>query len=249
MKVVSVRIINLSERELAFANDIKVLVGGKEIIPIDPQVIKHKLRQSAPIYLLYSPLVLYFYEAGSPNSPELVLPIGIPIAIGNMGVAATANQKFLNELFYYDLLDDILYPGETKDGIICFYGLQNEPVSFEIKGEDCGEDLSLIKHEPQHSLLVADSIFINPNDSDYLNYKERFEMILKNDPGITEYEFFERKDNYGTLRARGFKARHSYGKNSFFCKIGTWEYSNRKGKLKETINYDLNEEMVRIVKH
>ena len=118
VKVVAIKITNDSGQAFTFGEAVKVFANDMEIEPMLPDQIKKSLKQSTPIYLLYSLLVLNIGNCENGDCNTTTIPIGIPITIGNMAVAGSANQKFLGELNHTDLSKKEIGPGETVHGLI-----------------------------------------------------------------------------------------------------------------------------------
>ncbi|MCF8372421.1 MAG: hypothetical protein K9H64_12405 [Bacteroidales bacterium] len=249
-RVVAIEITNLTDSPLIFSPDIKVLLSGNEVALLDPYLVKSKIRQLVPIYLLYLPLSLYGNTNGEHNFQPFIFPIGIPISIINLSVSGFANKNFKDELIEYDLTKAVLNPHKKVYGILCFYGSDNSPITFSIRGSECGEDYFLSKKQMKNSSLSEENIYFNPSDNDYASYVLRFEELLKNDPNVISYKYIEKSSYSGRIKYRGFKANHRYGNelNSTF-RIGTWQYFDRNGNLEETIDYDFNDNPVKVTKN
>lgn len=246
-RIVAVEITNLTDSQLIFSEDIKVLIRGNEVALLNPYFVKSKIRQLVPIYVLYLPMGLYIYRYREENYTSFNFPIGIPLTIINLSVSAFANKNFKDELIEYDLTKAVLNPHKKAYGILCFTGSDNSPITFSIRGSECGEDYVLSKEQMKNSSLLEENIYFNPSDSDYVSYVLRFEELLKNDPNVISYKYKEKTNHSGRIKYRGFKANHRYGNelNSTF-RIGTWQYFDRNGSLEETIDYDFNDNPVRV---
>ena len=128
--VVAVKITNNTSNALHFNRDLKIVSNGRELIPMEREVVSKKIRQRVAIYLLYALLTVQTQtlKCGSTSTgcefDRKVYPIGIPIAIGNMVVAGSANDNFKNELLIYDLNNKTIEPGQTVHGILGFRNLE-----------------------------------------------------------------------------------------------------------------------------
>ena len=132
--VVAVRITNNSEREIDFYEDVKIRSNDSEIIPLDPEVVGQSIRQGVAIYLLYGLITIQTYECSFGGcETTAVYPIGVPIAIGNMVVAGSANTNFKNEVKAYSLVDKRILPGQTVYGILGFRELEFGNLSISLK--------------------------------------------------------------------------------------------------------------------
>ncbi len=118
LQVVSIKVTNNSEKAISFAEDIKVYSRNQIVLPVEPEIIQGQLKQPTPVYLLYGLLWLTISKCENDDCNNTPLPIGLPIAIGNMVVAGTANENFLAELKHHNLLTKKIEPGETAFGLM-----------------------------------------------------------------------------------------------------------------------------------
>ena len=244
LRVISVELTNLTNHDIVFSKDVTVIMGQSAILPVVPEIVKARIHQVVPMYLFYCLGIITFTKYEENSSKTTVIPVGIPIALGNMIVANTANEKFLKELKLYNLSDKVIRSGETVYGILSFNATGNTPLFFQLKEEGCGEIINLLQSEPdRHD--IKNRIYFEKSDSTYENYILRMKDMLKQDKGIISVEFIEKRNKKGTILYRGFKARHKYGVNQEYAyKIGTWEYYLEDGKLDNTIQYDMRERPV-----
>lgn len=248
IKVVAVEITNLTGRDINFKNDVQIKLGQTEIMPMEPEMVKAKIHQNVPVYLLYSFLILQKTTYGYYRSYTKTYPIGIPIALGNMIVAGSANKKFLAELKQYDITKETIKSGETKQGIICFNSFGSDPIDISLRNSDCGNSYNLLSNNSNQILDLSSVLYFTTTDSSYMSYINRVQSLLRQDFGILSYEFFVSKNRDGSINCRGIKAKHNYGvNNEYKYKIGTWEYYSKDGKLEKTINYDLKENIVKVI--
>ncbi|MEQ9264849.1 MAG: hypothetical protein RLN81_06480 [Balneolaceae bacterium] len=133
LQLVAVRVTNRSDSQIIFEEDVTLYAGGRMLRPIDPDIIKSQLKQNAPLYLLYSLLWLQISSCEDNECDTTNLPIGVPIALGNMAVAGSANGKLLEELNEYDILDRPINPGETVYGIIGIKDTGYNPLTIQIR--------------------------------------------------------------------------------------------------------------------
>jgi len=125
LSVVSVKITNNTDSVINTSN-LKLFYGSKEIIPVNPEAAAMQLKQGTAIYLLYCLLAIYITKdelvsSGSGVRMEhetTVIPIGIPIGVGNMIGAGAANQNLRKEFLKYDISNKNINPHETIYGII-----------------------------------------------------------------------------------------------------------------------------------
>ncbi|MFM9841287.1 MAG: hypothetical protein ACKVOQ_23685 [Cyclobacteriaceae bacterium] len=143
VKVVSVKIVNNSDKNLVIGQNTKFYTGNSELRLIEPNTIHQQLKQGVPIYLLYlllSPTQLTTGSSTINNNGTITsastTPIGLilgpGIAIGNMAVAGTANQNFLRELNEFNLINKTIAPGQTVFGLIGINDIGYNPVRLVV---------------------------------------------------------------------------------------------------------------------
>ena len=134
LSVVAVKIHNHSDSVL-FTSKMKLFAGTREVIPVSPILAAKALRQGVAIYLLYSLLTFTLtkqeFTGHGVENHYTVLPIGIPIAIGNMIGAADANAHLKREFMKYDISNKSIKPGETLYGIITLMGASHDPLNVK----------------------------------------------------------------------------------------------------------------------
>lgn len=135
--LVAVKITNTTGRPLKFPEDIALQAGNQDIMLLDPQFIHSKLKQGVPIYLLYllfTPMKLYTNNSnGDYNSYDVGYLLGPGLTALNMGIAASANNKFKEDLLDYSLANRVIEDGETVYGIIGFQDVGYAPIKIELK--------------------------------------------------------------------------------------------------------------------
>lgn len=117
-QIISVKITNNSDKAISFADHIKIFSGTQPVIPEAPEKIRRIIKQTTPAYLLYGLLWLNISKCENLECESTSLPIGIPIAIGNMIVSGAANGDFLSELRQNNLINKVIEPGETAYGLM-----------------------------------------------------------------------------------------------------------------------------------
>jgi hypothetical protein len=143
VKVISIKIVNNSERNLVIGQNAKFYTGNSELRLIEPSTIHQQLKQGVPIYLLYlllSPMQLTtgsstINSSGritSASSTPIGLILGPAISIGNMAVAGTANQNFLHELNQFNMINKTIEPGQTVFGLIGINDIGYNPVRLVV---------------------------------------------------------------------------------------------------------------------
>lgn len=135
IRLVAIKIENQSDKVMRLGENFNLYAGPNMIQPISPEILHMELKQGVAIYLLYS---LIWYTQGECDEygnceTTLILPVGIPISIGNMVVAGGANSQFKNELLMNNLLTKEINPGDTAYAIV---GVSNSgflPLSIQMK--------------------------------------------------------------------------------------------------------------------
>ena len=128
VKLVAIKITNNSGKDIMFGKEAKLTYeNGQEIYVMDNDKVYKLLKQSPASYLWYlllTPVNLYTSKP-SPNgyqqetsSTPIGLILGPGLAGGNMIVASSANNKFKEELFEYNMIGTVIKNGETKYGLI-----------------------------------------------------------------------------------------------------------------------------------
>ncbi|MFT6149768.1 MAG: hypothetical protein ACJAUH_002462 [Saprospiraceae bacterium] len=116
INVISVKIKNNTDYEISVKDDLIFRMGNKELEPLESVVVTDNIRQPAPLYALYGLLFLNITR----NNQGVSLPIGVPIAIGNIAVASSANRKFREDFSIYNIRNEKIAPGETLSGLVAF---------------------------------------------------------------------------------------------------------------------------------
>jgi hypothetical protein len=136
IKVVSVKIVNNSSKELTIGGNTKFYSGNSELRLIEPSTVHRQLKQGVPIYLLYLLLTPMTFNTsnsnGTVNSTPIGYGVGPGISFGNMAVAGSANQNFLRELNEFNLINKKIVPGQTVFGLIGINDIGYNPVKLVI---------------------------------------------------------------------------------------------------------------------
>jgi hypothetical protein len=133
ISVVAIKISNHTDSTL-YTSRMKIFFGTKEVIPLNAFSASQMLKQGVVIYLLYSLLGLYVATGPSNTYGQThytVIPIGIPIAAGNMLGAGAANTNLRNEFLKYDISDRIIKPGQDLFAIVSLKEITHEPLRVE----------------------------------------------------------------------------------------------------------------------
>ncbi|MBI2269577.1 MAG: hypothetical protein HYU69_04380 [Bacteroidetes bacterium] len=102
------------------------------MILMEPLVVKELIQQFVPGYLPY--VLLVFVKMYTINNDGVVktYPIGLilgpVIAVGNMGMAASANYSLYSELNEYNIINKNIQKGETIYGIIGVREMGYDPI-------------------------------------------------------------------------------------------------------------------------
>ncbi|MGV3588637.1 MAG: hypothetical protein ACO1OF_16650 [Adhaeribacter sp.] len=136
MQVVAVRITNNSDKTLRLNDNLKLIVGNNQTVPVDPTIVAQNIKQGTWIYLLYLPLTFTFtinHTGRLEDNKTTTLPVGAFGSLYNIVVASSANKNFREELKKYNLLDKTIEPGQTVYGLITVHSLTSDPIKFQIQ--------------------------------------------------------------------------------------------------------------------
>ena len=131
IKLVSVKISNYSDRSLVFGKDLRIYANGEPVTPLEPQAVYKNLKQNPPIYLLYLLLTFSWLNINGGDDIPIGLVLGPGLALGNMGVAAGANKKFMFELEANSLINKEIGPGKTVYGLVGIVDSGYSPLTLE----------------------------------------------------------------------------------------------------------------------
>ena len=137
VSVLTVRIQNNTDSVIKFS-DLRIFQGNNQVIPVSNLAAANKVKQPVWPYVFYSLLVVYIDQGvsmdnnGNMQQDYIAIPIGIPIAAGNMIGAGSANSNLRNEFVKYDLSSKSINPHETIYGIMVLQGFDHQPVRFEL---------------------------------------------------------------------------------------------------------------------
>ncbi|HEX5171682.1 MAG TPA: hypothetical protein VFW11_21030 [Cyclobacteriaceae bacterium] len=118
IKLVAVKIENNTGRTISLRNDVRIYSGERQVLPLDPKIVHHSLRQPAPLYLLWGLLWLTITNCDDDDCSVTPIPVGLGIGLINVGIASSANSKFLDELYQTNILDKEIKAGETAYGLV-----------------------------------------------------------------------------------------------------------------------------------
>ena len=119
VRVVALKIENNSPETLKLGENFFIYAGPNVVQPMEPAMVHKQLKQGVAIYLLYSLIWLNRTECqGDDCQTKAIIPIGVPITIGNMIAAGSSNKRFHEELIQYDLNTKAIEPGKTVYALI-----------------------------------------------------------------------------------------------------------------------------------
>lgn len=135
IRLVALKIENRSDKVMRLGENFNVYAGQNLIQPIAPEIVHRELKQGCAIYLLYSLIWFSQGECDEYGNCEttLILPVGVPISVGNMIVSGGANNQFRAELLTNNLLNKEITPGETAYAIVGISDSGFQPLSIKLK--------------------------------------------------------------------------------------------------------------------
>lgn len=136
MNVVAVKIYNNTGRPLEYGKNYRIYSGNQEANLLGPEITADIIKQKAGFhffYLLFLPTTIETGTTSNSSSFPLGLILGPALAVGNYAVAATANKRFREELFDYDLERKVIAPGETAYGLITLRENGLLPLTLRVK--------------------------------------------------------------------------------------------------------------------
>jgi hypothetical protein len=125
--ILSVKLINNTNKELDFNKNVKCYMGDRELYPLESNSVTSRIKQGVIGYILYGFVFLYIGNEENVTT----IPIGLPIGIGNMIAAGSSNGKFKREFSEYNLVNKTINPGDTIYGLVAFKDI--EYGKFEMK--------------------------------------------------------------------------------------------------------------------
>jgi hypothetical protein len=136
LNVVAVKIVNTTTQNITIGQTAKFYSGENEVNLLDMGFTHKALKQTTPSYLLYLLLTPTRFVATRNGTVTTNIPIGVllgpGLAGGNIAFAASANKKFKEELFLYDLNNKQIAPGQTVYGLISFRNEEFLPLKLKI---------------------------------------------------------------------------------------------------------------------
>jgi len=133
LQVVSVKIVNNSEKTLVFNQNYFLMAEDTRITTLPPNYVVSRLKQGVPIYLLYMLLTPMQFSSGNTDGAPIGLILGPGITAFNMVTAGQSNGKLRKELEDHDLNTHEIAPGETFYGLMGISNTGYAPLSIELK--------------------------------------------------------------------------------------------------------------------
>jgi hypothetical protein len=133
IRVVALEVTNLTDAPINFKDDVEIFSGDRQILLMEPEQIKHGIRQVAPLYLLWSLFWLTITKCENNDCSVIPLPVGVVIGLTNMSMASGANRNLLYDLKRFDLQKKTIEPGETVFGLIGIEANSNEALEIRFK--------------------------------------------------------------------------------------------------------------------
>ena len=118
IRLIAIKITNHNDFSINVRRDLQFYTYNTPIMPLEAQSTYNALKQTAFLYVLYGFIIIptQTYNAGNPSN--IWIPVGLPFAAWNMGLAFSANNKFRTELEIFNIQNRIIPPGESAVGLI-----------------------------------------------------------------------------------------------------------------------------------
>jgi len=133
IRLVAVQFTNLSSRTVTFPDDVEILAGDQRVTVLQPDEASRKLKQIAPLYMLWSVLWVVVSKCDEQDCTSIPIPVGALIGLGNTIKAGNANKNLLMDLMHYNILNKVVAPGETVTGIISIAVNSGQPLEIRMK--------------------------------------------------------------------------------------------------------------------
>lgn len=140
VRLVALKLTNLSEKDLVFGQDLKITYeNGNAITLLERSQIYSETRQIAAVYFLYLALTPFEFtvttrNSNGPSSSDS-FPFGLfagpGLAARNVIVAHTSNKRYKKELKEHYLLGKTLKKGETTYGLIGIVSSNYDAIKFK----------------------------------------------------------------------------------------------------------------------
>ena len=130
IRLVAVKITNRYDFSVNVRRDLQFFAYNMPIEPLEAQITYNALKQRALLYGLYG---FIFIPVNTYNSGKIWIPLGLPFAIWNIGIATGANNKFRTELEVFNIRNKILQPGASAVGLIAIKDDDYPELSVRLK--------------------------------------------------------------------------------------------------------------------
>jgi hypothetical protein len=133
-RLVAIKITNNNDFSLNVRNDIQFMAYGQPMQLMPTQLLYNKLKQRSLFYALYAFILIPLETYPTASTPRTILiPVGLPFAIWNVGVSIKANQNLSMELELFNIQNRILLPGESIIGLIGIQDKEAPALSIGLK--------------------------------------------------------------------------------------------------------------------
>jgi len=112
-----------------------VRTGGRVLYPVSPATVADETRQAVWTRLLWG-LVSYPVESG--DHTEIVLPVGLPVAVFNIAMSRSANRLAARSYAEQSLFGQTVAPGQTTHGLLFLETVDFVPLTFRYTPSDPG---------------------------------------------------------------------------------------------------------------
>lgn len=143
LKVVAVKLTNNSATTIDVSRDIKFFSGPNQFSPLDPITVHSRLKQGVPIYLLYLLFTPMEYTQittvnghVTEKSASIGLLLGPGLTLYNIIKAGSANQRMLENLQKYSVINKQIAPGETLHGLVVIPNGGYNPLTIKVGSEE-----------------------------------------------------------------------------------------------------------------
>ena len=142
VRIIAVKLTNNTDKDVIFDKDFKLIYkNGNTLNVIETEKIYGKIKQNAPLYLLYLLLTPMQFttttatngQVQTSNAFPAGLIVGPGLALGNYIAATSANKNFKNELKEYDINQKTIKRGETVYGLIGVSSSNYDTIKIKIE--------------------------------------------------------------------------------------------------------------------
>lgn len=133
LRLVAIKLTNTSDLPISFSSNMKLSVGGRAVVPVDPEIVVAQIKQPSGLYMLWSFLWLFINKCENGECSSTPIPIGLLIGLGNTTTAAGSNKRLMNEVKERNLLYKMIDPEETVYGFIGVDSDYNAPLELKLR--------------------------------------------------------------------------------------------------------------------